>query len=159
MVDLFSVSDDGVTLSHIQGVKIIPDEKDPKLYWADEVRLSTGPDKKKPRYMYASTRGLEAHTKGYVAVFRLDDDGNLGSERPVHIWETPTSGGIANAIEPAPWKKEQGDDFEILALTDSQEGWVFMLGFDGKVITEVARLNLGKTDEGGVVQAATAVWL
>ena len=165
MVDLFTIASDGVTLKHMAGVKIIPADKDPKDYWADEVRLSTGPDKMKPRYMYASTRGLEAHTKGYVAAFRLNEDGTLTSEEALDIWETPTSGGIANAIEPAPWasaksgKDQSGDDVEYLAMTDSEEGWVFILGFDGHKISEVARVNLGKTDEGEVVKAATAVWL
>ena len=102
MVDVFSISDDGVTLEHKQGVKIIPADKDPKDYWADEVRLSSGPDASKPQYLYASTRGLQASTKGYVAVFPLNEDGSLASERAINIWETPTSGGLANAIEPAP---------------------------------------------------------
>lgn len=156
IVDLFSVADDGVTLTHANGVKIIPADRDPKDYWADEVRLSTG--SATPRYMYASTRGLAAETKGYVAVFELQPDGTVASEEPICIWETPTSGGIANAIEPAPWHEAFGG-VEYLAMTDSQEGWVFMLSFDGKVIKEVARVNLGKTDKGDIVQAATAVWL
>lgn len=161
MVDLFSIAEDGVTLSHVQGVKIIPADKDPKDYWADEVRLSTtDPSDKdaRPRYMYASTRGLESHTKGYVAGFALNADGTVASEEAIHIWETPTSGGIANAIEPAPWRKEHGE-MEYLAMTDSEEGWVFALSFDGKEIKEIARVTLGKTEEGKVKQAATAVWL
>ena len=44
-------------------------------------------------------------------------------------------------------------------MTDSQEGWVFVLSFDGKRITEVARVNLGKTDDGKVIGPATAIWL
>ncbi|KAK3071611.1 hypothetical protein LTR53_008322 [Teratosphaeriaceae sp. CCFEE 6253] len=160
VVDVLSVGIDGVTLQHVQGVKIIPADKDPKHYWADEVRLSTGPHRERPRYMYASTRGLEAKTKGFVAVFRLKEDGMLESLEALCIWETPTSGGIANAIEPAPWQKRQEDgDEEYLALTDSEEGWVSILGFDGRRLSEVARLSLGKTEGGEVVQAATAVWL
>lgn len=156
IVDLFSVASDGVTLTHIGGVRIIPADKHESAYWADEVRLSTASST--PKYMYASTRGLAAETKGYVAVFELEPDGTVASEQPVCIWETPTSGGIANAIEPAPQQEEFGG-VEYLAMTDSQEGWVFMLSFDGKEIREVARVNLGKTAEGKVVQAATAVWL
>ena len=56
--------------------------------------LSTGPDPAKPRYMYASTRGLKSETLGYVAVFPLNADGILGSEEAIDIWETPTSGGV-----------------------------------------------------------------
>ena len=161
MVDVFSVGEEGTALDHKQGVKIIPADKDPKFYWADEVRLSTGPDPTRPRYMYASTRGLQSYTKGYVAVFPLNADGTLSSETAIRIWETPTSGGLANAIEPAPWRKGQKDEIEYLAMTDSEDGFVFMLSFDGKEIKETARLNLEKTDEGEVevVGAATAVWL
>jgi carboxy-cis,cis-muconate cyclase len=159
MVDVFAIGEDGTALEHKQGVKIIPADNDPKHYWADEVRLSTGPDPEKPRYMYASTRGLESHTKGYVAVFPLNADGTLDSETAIDIWETPTSGGLANAIEPAPWRKGQNEDEEFLAMTDSEEGLVFILSFDGKNVKEAARLSLGKTDDGDVVGAATAVWL
>ncbi|KAK4546676.1 hypothetical protein LTR36_001894 [Oleoguttula mirabilis] len=166
VVDLFSISTDGVSLQHTVGVKIIPADKDPKEYWADEVRLSTGPDKTKPRYMYASTRGLKAETKGYVAVFPLNESGTLASETALDIWETPTSGGIANAIEPSPWPTSQSQDVvregstvEYLAMTDSEKGWVFILAFDGQTLSEVTRVNLGKTEDGQVVQAATAIWL
>ena len=164
VVDLFSIDSDGVSLQHLTGVKIIPADKDPKAYWADEVRLSTGPDKSKPRYMYASTRGLVAETKGYVAVFALKPDGTLASETALDIWETPTSGGIANAVEPAPWQSLFNNDHleetvEYLSLTDSEEGWVIILSFDGKQVREVAKVNLGKTDGGEVVKAATTVWL
>lgn len=158
MVDVFSIAEDGTTLEHKQGVKIIPAEKDPKLYWADEVRLSTGPDPEKPKYMYASTRGLESHTMGYVAAFPIDEDGMFASETAIDIWETPTSGGLANAIEPAPWRKGQNENEEFLAMTDSQEGLVLALSFNGKHIKEVSRLSLGKTDDGEAVGAATALW-
>lgn len=158
IVDVFDVAEDGVTLKHTQGVKIIPASKDSKHYWADEVRLSSVAPGGSPKYMYASTRGLQADTRGYVAVFEIDEHGAIISEEAIDIWETPTSGGIANAIEPAHWRKEHEGN-EYLAMTDSEEGWVFALCFDGEKITEVARLNLGKTDEGGIVQAATAVWL
>lgn len=158
MVDVFSISTDGVTLEHAQACSVLPAGKDCKKYWADEVRHSTGPDPTSPRYLYASNRGLEADTKGYVAVYKLKDDGFLESEEPLNIWETPTSGGLANAIEPAAHKKEHGD-LEYLALTDSQDGWVSVLSFDGKKILEVAKVNLGKTEDGQVVGCATAVWL
>lgn len=159
MVDVFSIAADGVTLEHKQACSVLPPGKDCKAYWADEVRYSTGPDPLRPRYLYASNRGLDAATKGYVAAYKLNEEGYLESEQPIHIWETPTSGGLANAVEPAPWQKGQSENVEYLALTDSQEGWVSVLSFDGKEIKEVSKVNLGKTEEGKVVGAATAVWL
>jgi carboxy-cis,cis-muconate cyclase len=158
MVDVFVVGEQGKMLEHVQGCSVLPAGKDCKDFWADEVRYSTGPDPTKPRYLYASNRGLEKDTMGYVAAYRLKEDGMLESEDAIDIWETPTSGGIANAIEPAPWSAEHGD-VEFLALCDSQEGWVSVLSFDGKKIQEVAKVNLGKTEDGKVVAAATPVWL
>lgn len=155
MVDVFSIADDGVTLKHINGVKIIPDGRDPKDYWADEVRLSTSFGAK-PRYLYASTRGLEADTKGYVAAFALDSEGMILGDA-LDIYETATSGGLANAIEPAP-AGSHGLNGDYLALTDSSEGLVFVYSFDGLDFDEVARCKLvGVREE--VVQAATAVWI
>ena len=156
MVDAFSIDGDGVTLTHMSGVKIIPTDKDAKDFWADEVRLSrTFMDGDSPRYLYASNRGLEPDTMGYVAVFKLDKHGKIDPE-PLDIYETATCGGIANAVEPAPASMDE--NVEYLALTDSQEGWVFVLGFDGQRVSELARLKL--VEQGvDIVKAATAVWL
>ncbi|KAL2428764.1 Muconate cycloisomerase 1 [Exophiala dermatitidis] len=68
------------------------------------------------------------------------------------MYETPTSGGWANAIQPGPTV----GGVEYLVLTDSEEGWVFILGWDGaaRKMREVARTKL---DDGA--GAATAVWL
>jgi len=156
MVDAFSLRADGSIHKHISGVKIIPDDKDPKDFWADEVRLSM--TSSVPKYLYASTRGLEKSTKGYVTVFRLDAEGHI-DENVVDMYETETSGGLANAIEPAP---RGGEDTEYLALTDSEQGFVSILAFgetEGK-IKEVAKVQLqGDKGEQEVIAAATAVWL
>jgi len=155
MVDAFSLAPNGTIETHLSGVKIIPEDKDPKDYWADEVRLSR--TSSPPKYLYASTRGLEKGTKGYVAVFSLDDAGQINGEA-LDMYETETSGGLANAVEPAP---EGGDGVEYIALTDSEEGYVFVLSFDEteRRLKEVARGKLGEDDQGKVIGAATAVWL
>ncbi|KAF4554238.1 Lactonase-like protein 2 [Elsinoe fawcettii] len=155
MVDIFENSSDGKRLKWKQGVRIIPEGKDPKAYWADEVRVSRTQDGK-PQYMYASTRGLDKETMGYVAAFRLDADGLVVGEA-LDIYQTATSGGLANAVEPAPATLNT-DNTEYLALTDSEEGFVFILSFDGKKLWEVARVQL-KLDSGDDAGAATAVWL
>lgn len=157
MVDVFAIAEDGVTLEHKQACSVLPAGKDCKKYWADEVRYSTGPDPSKPKYLYASNRGLQAETMGYVGAYKLKEDGFLDSEEPIDIYETPTSGGLANAIEPAPWNKEQGG-IEYLALTDSQESRLAMLSFDGKNIKEVAHVSMRKSEEGKAIGLATAVW-
>lgn len=158
MVDVFAIADDGVTLEHKQACSVLPAGKDCKKYWADEVRYSTGLDPSKPRYLYASNRGLEADTLGYVGAYKLREDGFLESEEPIDLYETPTSGGLANAIEPAPWKQDHGD-VEYLALTDSHESRLAVLSFDGKRIREVVHTVVGKTEAGKTIGLATAVWL
>lgn len=158
MVDVFEIFEDGITLKHVHGGSVLPEGKDCTKYWADEVRYSTGPDPMKPRHLFASNRGLEADTMGYVAAYALKPDGTLEKEDPIDVWETPTSGGAANAIELAPYDPKHGEN-EYMAMCDSQEGLVFILKFDGKQISEVARLSLGSTEDGKVNGAATPVWL
>jgi carboxy-cis,cis-muconate cyclase len=196
IVDVFLVNTSGgeskATLEWVQGVRIIPESKDASLFWADEVRTvvssSSGGSSKAPEYLIASTRGLEADTMGYVAVFSLTEEGLIdgvekgqqrqdssASENTAHpsawldLWQTPTSGGWANAVGPCPHlletsRKELTGQYAV--LTDSEEGLVTMLAIEksdehpstGRV-REVARLSLGKTAEGVVRGAATAVWL
>ena len=73
------------------------------------------------------------------------------------MFETANSGGWANAIEPGPTV----DGIEYIAMTDSEEGFVFVLSWDGRTIKEAARTNLnnGINDSEGKHGAATAVWL
>jgi carboxy-cis,cis-muconate cyclase len=158
MVDVFSTSEDGTKLKHEQGVHIIPDDKSPKAFWADEVRTSFSHGDT-PRFLYASTRGLEARTKGYLAVFALTPDGRIdeavGTRGLLDMWQTPTSGGWANAVQPGPTV----DGIEYLALTDSEEGLVMVVGWDGKTLSECVRVGLEGGVDGKVEGAATAVWL
>lgn len=164
MVDAFRVDVDGVTLGHLHGYSILPPHKSADKFWADEVRTSNlpaGGGVGRPRYLYASTRGLEPGTKGYVAAYELDDEGCMKGPA-LDIYETRTSGGLANAIEPAPQelyqRPEVAGEEEFIALTDSEEGWVVILGWNGKKFREVASVKL-KGEDGSVVGAATAVWL
>ncbi|PWN86549.1 hypothetical protein FA10DRAFT_263261 [Acaromyces ingoldii] len=154
-----------------QSVRIIPDELDQKLFWADEVRTSAPQD---ARFLLASTRGLEPGTLGYVALFELDEQGYIrnvplttskstsgaGSSSAVphrskwsDILQTPTSGGWANAVEPCyELLGTNGRSDVYAALTDSEKGLVMMLKVErasagaaaGKAsLREVARVKLG----------------
>ncbi|KAN0062376.1 hypothetical protein ACQY0O_005258 [Thecaphora frezii] len=186
-VDVYEiVKDRGKTrLESRQGVRIIPRSEDETLYWADEVRVSApAADGERP-YLYASTRGLASGTRGWIAVFRLDREGRIvppallgaaeaeGREEgwSLVMWQTPASGGWANAIEPAPLllKGSSGHKHHYAALADSEVGVLTMLRLDipssesasgdGYRIEEVARLDLGHAPSGELRQAATAVWL
>ena len=139
MVDVLEVIKDGngTRLEWRQGVKIIPQSDDEGLYWADEVRLScptVHSDGTYPQFMFASTRGLASGTKGWVAVFQLNKDGLVvpqGREEKddlgdaLCLWQTPTSGGWANAIEPAPTMlRGPSGSAQYAVLTDSEVGVV-----------------------------------
>jgi carboxy-cis,cis-muconate cyclase len=90
--------------------------------------------------------------RGYITVWAFDPaSGRLGDE-PVDRWETPTSGGKANAIEFAPQQGPDASDF--IVLTDDEQGFVVVLEWDGMKLAEVARTKL---DEG--TGASHAVWL
>lgn len=175
MVDVFEVVQDGekVRLVHKQGVRIIPQGLHVGDFWADEVRTSLGGGSS-PKYLYASTRGLKEGKKGYVAVYELGADGyikyaemvkEVANAEPraddqdglLDIFETATSGGWANAIQPGPTV----NGVEYIAMTDSEIGLVFVLSWDGAKMEEVARVNLNDAGagEGRTHGAATAVWL
>lgn len=185
VVDVFEVvgsTNSSVNLTHRQGVRIIPQGLPVADFWADEVRTSLS-DGDSPKYLYASTRGLKDGQKGYVAVYSLTQDGLIDGAEMVPeqtsakewrdddqggllcMYETATSGGWANAIQPGPTV----NGTEYIAMTDSEVGYVFVLAWDGKakVLEEVARINLNEgkgtdasTNQGkGKHGAATAVWL
>lgn len=142
-VDVLRLSDDDQRLEWVEGGNILPAGDDCGLYWADEVRLS--PDAK---VLFGSTRGLKSETKGWVSAWALDDAGRLkqASEEATHRFQTRTSGGWANAIAVAPALGPNGES--LIALTDSEEGFVQMLSYtakDGfKVLDE---LKLGEPGE------------
>lgn len=169
MVDVFRVDrlPDGKVekLEHLQGASVLPRGRNASNYWADEIRLSTGPPNSPPKYLFTSTRGLEDNVKGYVAAFELDSQGSMKSTDPLDIWETPTSGGWANAIEPAPWVASPDAPFlQYLALTDDYAGTVRILTFDGTKIRDICAVTLevpaaDRDRFNGTVRAATAVWL
>lgn len=126
------------------------------LFDVAEVRLSPSADT-----LFGSTRGLEAKTKGYVAAWALRPDGRLVNPDPeqcMHRMQTRTSGGWANAIAVCPTLGGKDLDQAYLTLTDSEEGFIQVLGFTRehgfKVLDEV---KLGGEDE--QVGASVAVWL
>lgn len=182
VVDVFEVvssCDGSVELLHRQGVRIIPQGLPVDEFWADEVRTSFS-NGNIPKYLYASTRGLKEGRKGYVAVYFLNPDGLIegaeivpeqqgGAVASLKEWrdddqggllcmyETATSGGWANAIQPGPTM----NGCEYVAMTDSEVGYVFVLACDGVELKEAARVNLNESTDTskGKNGAATAVWL
>ena len=88
----------------------------------------------RPTHLFATTRGGVRGVRGWLVVFALDEDGlfvgggdsydsieiSEAGEVGVDRWETPTSGGRANAIELRA-KDESGDDGVWIVLTDDEE--------------------------------------
>ena len=131
-----------------------------KSYRGDTLRLSQD-----GQYLFVTTRGMTTDTRGYLAVWRVAPDGTLGSSScgtsedphaPLDRYETPTSGGKANAIETFPFHLEGSEGRnDWIVLTDDIDGWVWVLEWDGKKIEEVAGVRLEAEGTG----ASHAVWL
>ncbi len=169
----------GKTLRHVQSLGLLPAGADRHDYRGDTVRLS--PD---GASVLASTRGKTSKTKGIVRAWKLraaaaaqEADAPV-QEEPLFTYETPTSGGKANAIEFARrFGGAQGaqaaaaastasisDTADLAVLTDDEQGYVLVLEWDGEQLVEKARTKLpGKgwkqLGEGEEEGASHAVWL
>ncbi|OAA70307.1 3-carboxy-cis,cis-muconate cyclase [Cordyceps fumosorosea ARSEF 2679] len=86
------------------------------------------------RYLFASSRANSAELTGYVAAFKLADDGRI--ERQILLNPTPTSGGHSNAVAPADWTDEW------LALTDDEQGWLEVYRWQDEFLARVARVRV-----------------
>ncbi|KAK6085250.1 hypothetical protein SCUP515_01068 [Seiridium cupressi] len=111
-------------------------------YWADEVALSFSNG-----YLWATNRGRNTNTTGYISAFTLDEDGAISEQK--FLLPTTSSGGAANSVAPSPFS----DRFA--ALTDSSVGFVeiWELADDGSSAQVIAHLDL---NDGGC--CANAVW-
>lgn len=153
------------SLKHVQRLSLLPPDVPITDYRGDTVRLSPGGNE-----ILATTRGKTSAIKGFVTAWKLDWSAGLspvvGGQEPVSRFETPTSGGKANAIEFAPRYASQdgkGSDVKDLAvLTDDEQGFVLVLEWNGTDLVEVARTKLpGKDDEdeNEPEKASHAIWL
>lgn len=125
---------------------------DPHDYRGDTIRLS-----KTTPFVFATTRGKDSSVHGYLAAYELNSEDRLvhPNSVPAAVFETPTSGGKANAIEILDVKgRGDGNEKEWLVLTDSEKGLVLIISWDGKDFKEVSRLQLEEGDG-----ASHAVWV
>lgn len=99
-------------------------------------------------------------TRGYVAVWAVSPDGTLASSEPITRYETPTSGGKANAVETFPFHPLGGVvAVDWIVLADDEQGWVWILNWDGLKLEEIAGVRLGEESGEIGVGASHAVWL
>jgi carboxy-cis,cis-muconate cyclase len=131
----------------------LPSGDDPHDYRGDTLRLS-----KTTNHIFVTTRGKDSSVRGYLVAFSLDPTtGHLSSpdSPPVAAYQTPTSGGKANAIEvTAVNGRGRNGELDWIALTDGEEGFVEVLSWDGEKFDEVDRVGLEQGD-----LASHAVWL
>ncbi|KAL8338705.1 hypothetical protein RB598_007157 [Gaeumannomyces tritici] len=99
------------------------------LYRSDVCEVSAS-----GRYLFASARSNDFGLTGYMAAFRLGNQGNI--EAQLCLNPTPTSGGHSNAVRPCPWSDEW------VAMTDDEQGWVEMFRWEGEFLARVARLRI-----------------
>ena len=99
------------------------------MYRADVCALSHS-----SRYLFASSRANSFDLTGYVAAFKLGDDGAV--ERQILLNPTPNSGGHSNAVAPSDWTDEW------LAITDDQEGWLEIYRWQDEFLARVARVRV-----------------
>lgn len=98
-------------------------------------------------FLWASVRSRVASKPGYISGFSLSATGAITEQ--VFMTNTTTTGGMANAVAPAPFSDE------FAALTDTQERFLQVWRYvNGSTAEVVARLDL---QDGGC--CANAVWL
>jgi len=150
-VDLYDVTGGG--LKHRASRSVIEEGSEPGQYRGDTIRMVPW-DGGEREYMVATTRGATPSQRGHLAVLEY----HLAS-RSLSIllrWQTPTSGGKANAIELCPLSLTNNHSF-LLLLTDDQLGSVSVLQCDlaSRTISLLDRALIDHQHVG----ASHAVWL
>jgi carboxy-cis,cis-muconate cyclase len=168
-VDVYSVAK--TTLSHRQSISILPADSNASDYRGDTLRFfPPTPNSPSPSHLFATSRGTNTSYKGFLSVFSILSTGLLDTqESKIERWQTPTSGGGANAIELKAKSREDANGGERaaeggvwIALTDDETGagGVWILEWDGedtggvRIVTEWS----GEED-GSKVGASHAIWL
>jgi len=151
-VDVYNITH-APALHHVQSLRILPPVLDPTHFRGDTIRFT--PDH---HHLFATTRGSSPAHKGWLAVFSVLADGTLEEKQR---WETPTSGGKANAIELIPKVDGIG---AYVALTDDEPdaGGLWILDWDIErgiqVIADWSGFSEGDVWE-SMDGASHAIWL
>ncbi|EXL70862.1 hypothetical protein FOPG_13350 [Fusarium oxysporum f. sp. conglutinans race 2 54008] len=127
-MDVYRVLD--TRLEHVQRASAIPDD----VRGVYNFRSNTVQMSRDGKYLFTSTRSWNnTEANGYVAAFALNDDGLLKSEKAVAFYEAPVTLGSAGGLRVAPWQDETNSDpngiTDYMYLSDTSEGWMFILGW------------------------------
>ncbi|OAV94709.1 hypothetical protein PTTG_04220 [Puccinia triticina 1-1 BBBD Race 1] len=151
-VDLYQVSSTG--LVHQASSSILDPPHEHLQYRGDTVRIVPASLVDLPHeYVFATTRGIDPSRPGLLAVFEYNTDTQTLSN--LLRWETPTSGGKANAIELS--HVRTGRNVLELVLTDDQLGALSIVQCDLDTL-QVQVVSSCLIDEIGV-GASHAVWI
>lgn len=113
--------------------------------------------------MFVSTRAwnnTDTGANGWVAAFKLGNDGKLESTDALTYYEAPLTLGSAGGLRVAFWEDETNSDSNGIAdymyLSDTQKGYMFILGWNPakNTLSEVAALQYPNG-----AQPYEAVWL
>jgi len=120
-----------------------------------------------PKFLVTTTRGSSPDVRGWLTVIALNDKGDFAQDGTEERFETPTSGGKANAVDLL--SKQDGEGVWIV-LTDDDEatfgeggpgnGAVRVLEYNGLGtggVKEVAEWPAGQKDD--IKGASHAIWL
>lgn len=159
-IDVYSIHP--TSLSYITSRSIIPDSlRTEGVFRGDTLMLHPN-----GHSLFTTTRGTNPSTKGWMSIFAINADGLFDGQE--ERWETPTSGGKANAIDILSKSLKcdpEENEIWILLTDDSPQavddviGGVRVLewdGFETGGVKEVAKYPDG---EGEMRGGSHAVWL
>ncbi|KAG6826882.1 hypothetical protein H0H92_014062 [Tricholoma furcatifolium] len=194
-VDAYRITPTG--LDHLGARSLIPLSSttttrnlNPASFRGDTLLLTPStPTHPAPQALFATTRGAKSGTRGWLSVFPLDRDGmfadadadadaDAGPSQALQpeYWETPTSGGKANALDIMPktgagaGEEEEGvwvlltDDDDVTASASEEQeggGGVRVLEWDGfgtggvRIVAGWPEPGRGEVMQGG----SHALWL
>lgn len=167
LVDSYYILPDGTGLEHISTRSLLPSDLSSSTHHFRGDTLMLSPSSSvSPDFIMTTTRGSTPDTRGWLSIFALDEEGKFRDEDGVR-YETPTSGGKANAIDLL--TKKDGVGIWIL-LTDDDElnaavgcrGAVRVLEWDGLEtggVKVVAEWPADESDKEKICGASHAIWL
>ena len=120
-----------------------------------------------PEYLVTTTRGSSPDIRGWLSIFALNEQGGFVQDGTAERFQTPTSGGKANAVDLL--SKQQGEGVWIV-LTDDDDskfsdggpgnGAVRVLEFKGFGTGGVKEIAEWPKDRKEDIQGAShAIWL
>lgn len=166
-MDTYHILPDGTGLEHISSRTLIPGNLTSSTHDFRGDTLMLSPSSSSSRsFILTTTRGSTHDVQGWLSIFVLDEEGKFRDEDGIR-YETPTSGGKANAISLLPKKDGPGiwilltDDDEVGAVVPRREA-VRVLEWDGMEtggLSVVAEWPGDGSDEEKICGASHAIWL